>query len=284
MINKDLIKIFVDEIYSKPIKYYSTNKIIYNHIDEIWSIDLADFSDYKTSNNKGFRYIFVIMGNYSKCLWAIPLKNNYSQTITNEFSNILTTSKRKPLKIESDRGSEFYNSIFQNFLRSKNINHYSRFTDKGPSIAERVIRTVRNFLKKPVFLAGKADWLSELPSVIKQYKNTIHHSIKMTPNQASKKSNERKVYTNLQDRRDKQKPKFQLGQLVRTADIKRVFSKGDSTNYSYKLYTITEVIHDTVPPYRINYLPERYNQNLLLPTKLSFERNNQVMKKLNLFH
>ena len=158
---RDLTNIFIDEIYLKPPKKnYPTKKIIYIHIDEIWSIDLADFSEYKTSNNKGFRYILVIIDNYSIYLWAIPLKNNYSQTITNEFSNILTTSKRKLLKIESDRGGEFYNSIFQNFLKSKSVQHYSRYTDKGPSIAERVIRTIRNLLKKPVFLEGNADWLS----------------------------------------------------------------------------------------------------------------------------
>ena len=218
--NKDLTKTFIDEIYSKaPKKSYPTNKIKYNHADEIWSIDLADFSDYKTSNNKGYRYIFIVIDNFSKYLWAIPLKNKYSQTITNELSNIITTSKRKPLKIESDRGTEFYNSIFQNFLKAKNIQHYSRFTDKGPSIAERVIRTVRNLLKKPVFAKGKADWLSELPSVVKQYNNTIHHSTKMTPIQDSKKSNEKSVYSNLKDRRVKQQPKYKLGQLVRTADI-----------------------------------------------------------------
>ena len=283
MINKDKIKIFIDEIYSQPPrKNYPTNKIVYNHIDEIWSIDLADMVDYKVSNNKVFRYIFIIIDNFSKYLWAIPLKNKYSQTITNEFSNIITTSKRKPLKLESDRGKEWYNSIFQNFLKSKNIHHYSRCTDKGPSIAERVIRTIRNLLKKPVFLAGNADWLSELPSVVKKYNNTIHHSTKMKPIDASKKSNQKLVYNNLKDNREVLKPKFKLGQLVRTADIKKVFSKGDSTNYSYKLYTITEVIHDTIPSYRIDYLPERYNQNLLLPTKLSLDENNELMKKLNL--
>ena len=104
----------------------------------------------------------------------------------------------------------------------------------------------------------------------------------MTPIQASKKSNERKVYSNLQDRRVRQKPKFKLGQLVRTADIKRFFSKRDSTNYSYKLCTITKVIHDTIAVYRMDYLPERYNENLLLPTKLSLEQNSHVMKELNL--
>ena len=280
---RDLTKIFIDEKYSKPPrKKYPTNKVIYNHIDEIWSIDLADMIDYKISNNKGFRYIFVIIDNYSKYLWAIPLGNKYSQTITNEFSNIVTTSKRKPLKIESDRGGDIYNSVFQNFFKTKNIQHYSRYTDKGPSIGERVIRTVRDLLKKPVFEKGKADWLSELPSVIKQYNNTIHHSTKMTPNQASKKSNEKEVYSNLQDKRRKLNPKYKLGQLVRTADIKKVFSKGDSTNYCYNLYAITQVIYDTIPSYRIDYLPERYNQNLLLPTKLTLDENNQSMKKLNL--
>ena len=53
----------------------------------------------------------------------------------------------------------------------------------------------------------------------------------MTPIQASKKVNEKKVFSNLRDDRIKH-PKIKLGQLVRTADIKRVFSKGDSTNYS----------------------------------------------------
>ena len=104
----------------------------------------------------------------------------------------------------------------------------------------------------------------------------------MTTIQVSKKVNEKLFYTNLQDQRVKQKPKYKLGELVRTADNKKVFSKGDSTNYSNKLYVINEVIHDTVPSYRINYLPERYNQNLLLPTKSTLEQNNQVMKKLNL--
>ena len=63
---KDITKIFINELYSKaPKKNYKTNKILYNHIDENWSIDLADFSDYKISNNKGFRYIFVNIDNFS---------------------------------------------------------------------------------------------------------------------------------------------------------------------------------------------------------------------------
>ena len=116
----------------------------------------------------------------------------------------MTTSKRSPRKIESDRETEFYSSIFQNLLKSKNIQHYSRFTDKGSSISERGIKTMRNLLKKPVFSAGKTDWISELPSVIKQYNNTIHSSTKRKLIDASKKSNEKIVHSNFQDRRNKQ--------------------------------------------------------------------------------
>ena len=103
----------------------------------------------------------------------------------------------------------------------------------------------------------------------------------MTPIQASKKANEKEVYSNLKDNIEVRKPKFNLGKLVRTADIKGVFSEGGSTNYSYKIYTITELIHDTTPSYRYDNLPEKYNESLLLLTKLSLEENNQVMKKLN---
>ena len=88
---EDIIKIFIDKMYStSPKKNYPTNRIIYNHVDEIWSIDLADMVDYKISNNTRFRKNFFIIDKFSKYLWAIPLKNKYSQTITNEFSKILT--------------------------------------------------------------------------------------------------------------------------------------------------------------------------------------------------
>ena len=118
MTKKDFIKIFIDEIYTKPPKKnYRTNNIIYNHFDEIWLIDSVDMIEYKISNIKGFRFIFVMIDNFSKHLWATPLKNKNSQTITEEFLYNLTTSKRSSLKIKCDTGNEWYKSIFQRFLK-----------------------------------------------------------------------------------------------------------------------------------------------------------------------
>ena len=117
-------------------------------------------------------------------------------------------------------------------MKSRKIQHFSIFTDEGPSTAERVVRTKQNFLRKPAFLNEIADWISELSSVINKYNNTIHHSIEKTPIEACKTSNKKVEADILEDNREIQKPKLTIGDLVRTADIKRNFSKGKSTNWS----------------------------------------------------
>ena len=277
------IKIFINEIYSKPPrKKYVTNKTDVYHIDDIWSLDILDLKDYGPENNRGYRYVLVTIDNFSKFGWASPLKNKNAQTIKDSFENILTNSKRKPNLIETDRGKEFYNNIFQDFLNKNNIRLYSRNSSYGAVFAERFNRTIRDLLKKIVFEQGDAKWIDILPTITEQYNNRRHTSTKLSPKDASLKKNEGFVYKNLLDKRKKVKPKYEIGDLVRTADLKKTFSEGDTTNWSYKMYKITEIINDTIPSYRLDNLKERYNESLLKKTELTMKENNAVMKKLNL--
>ena len=277
------IKIFINEIYSKPPKKnYITNKTDVYYIDDIWSLDILDLKDYGPENNRGYRYVLVTIDNFSKFGWTVPLKNKNAITIKDSFENIMLSSKRKPNLIESDCGKEFYNNIFQDFLNKNDIKLYSRNTHLGAVFAERFNRTIRDLLKKIVFEQGDAKWIDILPTITKQYNNRIHSSTKLTPIQASLKKNEGYVYKNLLDKRKKITPKFQINDLVRVADLKKTFSKGDTTNWSYKLYKITEIINDTIPSYKIDNLSERYNESLLKKTDLTLKENNSVMKKLRL--
>ena len=60
------IKIFVNEIYSKPPKKnYATNKTDVYLVD-IWSLDILDLKDYGPENNRGYRYVLVVIDNFSK--------------------------------------------------------------------------------------------------------------------------------------------------------------------------------------------------------------------------
>ena len=180
------IEKFINKIYSKPPKKnYAANKTDVYQIDDSWSLDILDLKDYGPENNRGHRYVLVITDNFSKFGWTIPLKNKNAQTIKDSFGNILLGSKRQPNLIESDRGKEFYNKIFQDFLNKNNTKHYSRNSSYGAVFAERFNRTIRDLLKKIVFEEGDAKWVDILPKKTKKYINRTHSSTKLTPVQAS---------------------------------------------------------------------------------------------------
>ena len=142
------IKTFINEIYSRrPKKNYDTNKTDVYYIDDIWSLDILDLKDYGPENNRGYRYVLVVIDNSSKFGWTIPLKNKNAQTIKDSFENILISSKRSPNLIETDRGKEFSNIIFQDLLNKNSIKHYSRNSSYGAVFAERFNRTIRDLLK-----------------------------------------------------------------------------------------------------------------------------------------
>ena len=190
----------------------------------------------------------------------------------------MINSKRSPNLTESDKGKEFYNNIFQDFLNKNNIKLYSRNSSYGAVFAERFNHTIRDLLKKIVCENGDANWIDILQSITKQNNNRVHSSTKLSPKDASLKKNEGYVYKNLLDKRKKIKPKYKIGDLVRTTDLKKTFSKGDTTNWSYKLYKITEIINDTIPSYRLDNLKERYNESLLRKTDLTMTEKKDVMK------
>ena len=112
MIERDLIKIFIEEIYSRcPKKIYGTNKTITRCIDDTWSSHFLDMNDYGPENNRGYRYVLVVIDNFSEFGWTIPLKNKYAQSITDTFSEIIKSSNRKPNLLETDDGKEYVNKI-----------------------------------------------------------------------------------------------------------------------------------------------------------------------------
>ena len=216
------IKLFTNVIYSKPSKkYYAANKTDVYHIDDIWSLDILDLKDYGPENNRGYRYVLVIIDQFSKFGWTVPLKNKNAQTTKDSFENIFINSKRKPGLIESDCGKEIYNKIFQDFLNANNIKFNSRNSSYGAVFAERFNRTIRDLLKKIVSVQGDTKWIDVLPTITKQYTNRTHSSTILSPIQASLKKNEGYVYKNLLDRLKKIIPKFQINDRVRLADLKR---------------------------------------------------------------
>ena len=113
--------------------------------------------------------------------------------------------------------------------------------------AERFNRTIRDFLRRTVFEKGDCNWVDILPTLTKQCNNRIHTSTNLTPIQVSLKKNEGFLYNNFLDKQKKIKAKFQRNNIVRTTDLKKTFSKGDTTNWFYNISKNTEIVNDTIP-------------------------------------
>ena len=120
---RHLTEVFLDESYTEqPGNKYPLNKTIHNILSvKAGSSTEGEIADYRTSNNKRFGYIFVIIDICAKCIRCIPLKIKNGQTILDKCSKILTSPKRKPNEIESDEDKEFYTSVSRRFLQLKNI-------------------------------------------------------------------------------------------------------------------------------------------------------------------
>ena len=78
-------------------------------IDDIWSSVLLDIKDCDSSNNKGYRYIKIVIDKFAKFGWRFRLKNKNVQTITDDFSQVSKLSERKSNLFETIDGKEYVN-------------------------------------------------------------------------------------------------------------------------------------------------------------------------------
>ena len=99
---------------------FERRRVISNHIDHIWGIDLITMVKYAKQNNN-YKYILTVIDFFSKHSWCYPLKSKTSNEIINSFKDIFKKSKRKPNFIQSDEGSEFTNKLVQKFFNDNNI-------------------------------------------------------------------------------------------------------------------------------------------------------------------
>ena len=105
------IKVLIGEIYSKPPKKnYLTNKTDVYHIDDIWNLDILDLKDYGPENNRGYRYVLVVIDNFSKFAYTKPLQNKNAQT-RKDFRKYFDKFKKKS-KFNRNRQAKNFIMVF----------------------------------------------------------------------------------------------------------------------------------------------------------------------------
>jgi hypothetical protein len=250
--NKERV-VLADELHHRVIKSFPKRRVYVNSIDQTWAVDLIDIQQY-SKQNKHYKYLLAVIDIFSKYGWLIPLKNKTGLTVSEELKNLF--KQRKPMYIWSDKGSEFYNRQVKELFKNNNIKLYSTENEEKSSVVERWIGTMKQHMYK-YFTANKTfKYYDILDKLVKNYNNTIHSSIKMTPVEASKLKNEITVYKNLYPEKEEKikKPKFKVGDRVRITKKKGKFEKGYTTRWTKEIFIIVKVLNTNPVTYKINDL------------------------------
>ena len=226
-----------------------------NRIDGIWAADLVNMGKFSKWNN-GIRYLLMVIDVFSKFRWIEPLKNKKAGYILEAFNKILKTG-RKPRFLWCDKGLEFYNKDFKKLLSEKGINLYSTENEEKSSVFERWNRTMKSKIFKLFSASNSTVYIHKLSALLDKYNKTKHRSIKMIPEQASRKENEDRVYLNLygQEMSQTAKPKFKVGDKVRISKYKRkVFDKGYTPNWTEEIFVVDKIQFTNPITYKIKDL------------------------------
>ena len=191
--------------------------------------------------NKGFRFLLCVIDIFSKYAWVILLKDKKGINIINAFQKILKESNRKPNKIWVDKGSGFYNSSFEKWLKDNDIEMYSIHNEGKSVVTERFIRTLKNKIYNYMTSISKNVYVDKLDDVVDEYNNTYHRTIKTKP--IDVKNN---TYIDFENKVNDKDPKFKVGDNVRIFKYKNFFAKGYTPIWSEKVFVISK-IKNTVP-------------------------------------
>ena len=85
--------------------------------------------------NDGYRYSLVCIDVFSKYVWVVPLKNKTGLSLVEAFKIILV-SGRKPEKIFTDQGTEFFNKHFKALLKDEDIELYNTYNETKASVVD----------------------------------------------------------------------------------------------------------------------------------------------------
>ncbi|GBO14419.1 Putative uncharacterized transposon-derived protein F54H12.3 [Araneus ventricosus] len=199
---------------------------------------------------------------YRKFAWAIPLKDKTGQSILNGFKKIF--KECKPQVLQTDKGTEFKNSLVQNYLKKMKVHFFTTNNETKSSIVKRFHRTLMSKLTRYFTEYNIRKYIDVIEELIYSYNHTWNRSTKIEPSSVNI-DNQAEVWQNLYVDLSKQKSEkavFKVGDTVRVSKWKRRFGKGYENNCSREIFTV----HQIIPRIPIVYKLQDLNNNVIKGT------------------
>ena len=111
-------------------------------IYSLWDTDLAFVQDVAKEND-GLNYLLVVIDVFSKYVRVKPMKKKTVDSLLEAFDSVLSKG-RKPEKLRTDKGTEFLNKSFRQYLKKKDIQFCTANNEPKVSVVDRVNLTLLN--------------------------------------------------------------------------------------------------------------------------------------------
>jgi transposase InsO family protein len=245
-IANELRKIETYRLHFPVRKNYPRRVIYVGGINKQWYIDLADIQKHSGANNRK-RFILTAIDAFSKKGWLEAVPHKTGIAVAKALEKIFIRARVSPRKIQSDKGTEFYNSHVKQLFKRYGVVLFSVSSDKKACIAERFIRTIFGIIRKFTTKYNTKKFVHRLPYFEKIYNNSYHRSIKMAPAEVTAE-NEATVYSNLYKRTPPaySLPKFHIGDAILVVKRKNTFEKGYDQTFLKEIFYISR-IQPTIP-------------------------------------
>ena len=160
--------------------------VVVRGLDDQWVADLIETQNV-AKENQGTRYLLTVIDVLSKYAWVRPLKNKTGDSVVKALEDIIKLG-RKPNRLQTDKGKEFYNRPVKSWLQEKGITHFSTHGDAKASVVEQFNRTLKQRLYRYFTAANTLEFVDILPDLVEGYNATPHRSIGMAPKQVNWKN------------------------------------------------------------------------------------------------
>lgn len=241
----------VEELHRPARRNYTRRHVEMRGIDDTWQADLVDLQAYADVND-GFKYMLTIIDVFSKYAWAVPLKTKSAKDVINAMEGVLKNG-RTPEKLQVDQGTEFHNRHFKTLMKRHRITMYSTSSNLKASICERFNRTLKEQMWKRFSLQGTYKWIDIIDTLMVEYNNRRHRTIKMAPIHVTADNETyllRHIYGKFEENRTRT-IKFDAGDHVRISHVKHMMEKGYTPNWTTEIFTITEVVNTNPITYKL---------------------------------
>ena len=210
--------------------------------------------------NDGVKYLLIIIDCFTRYLAVVPMKKKTGPATLLAIKKGFKEMGGKPIKFQTDGGSEFFNTDVQNYLQSIQTIQFTTFQhDIKAQMAERVIRTLRAKIHKIMMAKKTMRYITWLPQIVNTYNHKKHSAFKgkFAPAEINT-VNRKEVFDLLYAdylRNKEARFKFKIGDVVIVALDKRS-SKLKKMTQTFKedLFQIIDRIEDNPPTYKLKFL------------------------------